>query len=93
MGEEGSAESKREREASGGERERKREEQAVGPVTVINWDPCKLSSDLNPAWIQKQVDWCSQIWHGTYIKFKLGFQSSLKNSVPNIFFFFFNGTQ
>ena len=47
MGEEGSAESKRER--SVWRRERKREEQAVGPVTVINWDPRKLSPDLNPA--------------------------------------------
>ena len=89
MGEEGSAESKRER--SVWRRERKWEEQAVGPVMVINWDPRKLSPNLNPAWIQKQVDGCSQIWHGTHIKFKLEFQSSLKNNVPNIFFI--NGTQ
>jgi hypothetical protein len=53
------AESKRERsrEAYGGEREKMgRKKKCVGPVTVINWDPPKkLSPDLNPAWIQKQV--------------------------------------
>ena len=59
-----------------------------GPVTVINWNPHKFSPDLNLAWIQKQADECSQICHGTHIKFKLGFQSLLKNSLPNIFFFF-----
>ena len=67
-----------------------RGEKAVGPVTVIDWDPRKSSLDLNPAWIQKQADGCSQICHGTHIKFKLEFQYSLKNSVPNIFF---SGTQ
>ena len=59
----------------------------LGPVTVINWDPRELSPDLNPTWIQKQAKGLTQIWHGTHIKFKLGFQSSLKNHVPNIFFF------
>jgi hypothetical protein len=88
------AESKRERskEASGGERERERERENgekrrnIGLVTVINWDPYEFNPDLNPAWIQKQAKWCSQIWHETHIKFKLGFQFSLKNSIPNIFF-------
>ena len=64
-----------------------RREKVVGPVTVINWDPHKFSLDLNPAWIKKQGHGCSQICHGTHIKFKLGFQSLLKNSLPNIFFF------
>ena len=77
----------REREALE-ERERKwGEKKNVGPVTVINWDPQEFSPDLNPAWIQKQTKESSQIWHGTHIKFKLGFQSSLKNLVPNIIFF------
>ena len=32
------------------------EKNKVGPATVINWDPQKkLSLDLNPGWIQKQV--------------------------------------
>ena len=53
---------------------------------VINWDPHEFSLDLNPDWIQKQVKSWTQIWHGIHIKFKLGFQSSLKNHVPNKFF-------
>jgi hypothetical protein len=76
----------RKRERSVWRRERKRKEKAVGPVTVINWDPHKFNPNLNLAWIQKQAHGCSQICHGTHIKFKLGFQFSLKNSVPNIFF-------
>jgi hypothetical protein len=70
------------------ERERKRGEviKLVGPVTVINWDPHKFSPDLNSAWIQKQAFGSSQICHETHIKFKLGFQSSLKLCVQNIFF-------
>ena len=45
----------REREALE-ERERKwGEKKNVGPITVINWNPQELSSDLNPAWIQKQA--------------------------------------
>ena len=68
------------------ERERKRKEKAVDLVTVINWDPHKFSPNLNPAWIQKQALGCFQICHGTYIKFKLGFQSLLKLCIPNIFF-------
>ena len=81
------------------ERERKRGEviKLVGLVTVINWDPHKFSLDLNPAWIQKQALGCSQICHEIHIKFKLGFQFSLKLCVQNIFFFFFffflSGTQ
>ena len=73
------------------ERENGEKRKNVGPVTVINWDPHEFSPDLNPAWIQKQADGCFQIWHETHIKFKLEFQFSLKNSVPNIFFF--SGTQ
>ena len=58
----------------------------VGPVTIMNWDPQELSPNFNPDWIQKQGKGRTQIWHGTHIKFKLGFQSSLKSLVPNIFF-------
>jgi hypothetical protein len=58
MGEEGSAESKRERSREAWRRERENGEKRrnVGPVTVINWDPHEFSPDLNPAWIQKQVE-------------------------------------
>ena len=91
MGEEGSVESKRERSVWRREREKGEKRKNMGLVTVINWRPHEFSPDLNPAWIQKQAKGYSQIWHGTYIKFKLRFQYSLKNSVPNVFFF--SGTQ
>ena len=45
----------------------------MGLVTVIKLDPYKFSSDLNPLWIQKHSQGCSQIFHGTHIKFKLEF--------------------
>ena len=47
----------------------------------------KFSLDSNPLWIQKHPLGYSQICHGTHIKFKLGFQSSFKSSVPNKIFY------
>ena len=44
-----SIKAKRKRERSVWRRERKWEGKAVGPVTVINWDLHKFSSNLNPA--------------------------------------------
>ena len=72
------AESKREKQRSFWRREKKNGEKRrnVGPVTVINWEPRELSPELN-----SNLAW-------NHIKFKLGFQSSLKSRVPNIFFFF-----
>jgi hypothetical protein len=83
----------REKQHSIWRRERKlgEKKKRVGPVTVINWDPQELSPDLNLDWIQKQGKGKTQIWHGTHIKFKLKFQSSLKNYISNNIFL--SGTQ
>ena len=50
------AESKREREADGGEREKMGRKENTWPVTVRNWVPHEFSPDLNPDWIQKQAN-------------------------------------
>jgi hypothetical protein len=76
------------REAELEERERENgEKKNCGPNNGNKLGPThEFSPDLNPDWIQKQVKGLTQIWHGTHIKFKLGFQSSLKSFVPNIYF-------
>ena len=85
------AERKRERRIWNNGRERERERENRGEVGPSNGNNCEFSSDLDLAWIQKQLINYSQIWHGTHIKLKLEFQTSLKFYVPNMIFF--NGTQ